>query len=309
MISFLKLIRYPNLLMILLTMLLTKYALLAAYMHRTFLSDVQFALLILSVLCIAASGNIINDIYDMEADKINKPSKVYINTFITKKKAWTLYYGMATIGLLLGIYLSITTTLYAYSAIFIFSILILHWYSYLLKKVLLLGNLVVSLATGLSIYIVYLFDFKHIKAPELEVNTQINSLFDTQLWVVIVTYACFAVLTNLIREIIKDVEDVHGDLNIKANTLPIVFGKKRAKKIAVAISVVVLFSLVQIAKNHLYPFPILLGYTFVFILIPLTYFTYKLWNATTTKEFHYASNLMKLIMLSGTLSMLFFKFI
>lgn len=303
MISFLKLIRYKNLLMIFLTMVLTKYALIESFTAQTQLSNLYFTILILSVLLIAAGGNIINDIFDIEADKINKPNKVFVNTKITKKTAWILYYSTTILGVLLGFYLAFITKNLNYSLIFIAVSIGLFWYSYHLKKVPLLGNIIVSFIVALSILIIYLFDFKNIKYPE----PTINSLLTLKLWQVIVVFSLFAFLTTLIREIIKDIEDLNGDLKIKAKTLPIVLGRNRAKNIAVVISLILLISLIQIATNYLYPTPLLLAYCFMFILIPLAYFTYQLWNAKSKKQFHFLSNYMKIIMLLGILSMILFR--
>ena len=86
MISFFQLIRYKNLLMVLLTMILTKYALINSFISDPSLTSIDFIILSLSILFITAGGYIINDLYDIEADTINKPLKVYISKSISKKK-------------------------------------------------------------------------------------------------------------------------------------------------------------------------------------------------------------------------------
>ena len=100
MISFLKLIRYKNLLMVLLTLVLTKYAIIDSLIST--ISDFQFILLVISILYITAGGYVINDVFDIEADKINKPSKVYIGLSISKKKALVSYFMLTIIGLIIG---------------------------------------------------------------------------------------------------------------------------------------------------------------------------------------------------------------
>ena len=130
MISFFKLIRYRNLLMLVLTMSLTKYALINSFLNTTYLSDFQFIILVLSVILIAASGNIINDIYDIEADKINKPHNLIINNTISLKNGWLSFYTTGTIGILLGTYISTITEHYWYSLIFISTFGGLYFYSY-----------------------------------------------------------------------------------------------------------------------------------------------------------------------------------
>jgi len=309
MIAFFKLIRYKNLLMILLTMVLTKYALVHSLTNISYFSNFQFSILAISTILIAAGGYIINDIFDIKADKINKPTQVFIDNFISKDKACFLYYGLTILGLLLGFYVSYTIFQIEYGFIFIFSFIGLFLYSYYFKKKVLLGNIGVSFLCGLPVIISFIFegetqynghDFVHY------FDFKSGIIFDLKL--VILCYSAFAFLTTLIREIIKDIEDIDGDLQLKAKTLPIVLGRKRAKNVAVVLAIILLISLIQIAKNYLYSFPLLLGYTFIFILVPLSYFTYQLWNAETKKQFHFLSNFMKLIMFLGILSMILFKF-
>jgi len=119
MISFLKLIRYKNLLMVLLTLVLTKYAIIDSLIST--ISDFQFILLVISILCITAGGYVINDVFDIEADKINKPSKVYIGVSISKKKALVSYFMLTIIGLIIGIYVSFLKEHIAYSLFFIYN--------------------------------------------------------------------------------------------------------------------------------------------------------------------------------------------
>ena len=308
MISFLKLIRYKNLIMVLLTMILTKYALIHSYFQNSYLSNLEFLTLALSVVFITAGGYIVNDIFDVETDKVNKPTKVFIDVTISKKNAWRSYFLISFSGLILGVYLTYIKSFIDYSFIFIFTILGLFVYSKFLKKVVLLGNFTISLFIGFVIYIVYLFDIKHIEHSQLtqkEINTSFILL---EVWIIVISYVLFAFLTTFIREIIKDIEDVNGDLKIKAKTLPILCGRKRASKVAFFLSSVLFIFLIFVLKsmqdNYLF-----LGYGIVFLLLPLLYFLYKTWFSRNKKDYSELSNQMKIIMLFGILSMLLFKFI
>ena len=122
---------------------------------------------------------------------------------------------------------------------------------------------------------------------------------------IVLTYAFFSFITTFIREIIKDIEDVNGDLKIDSQTLPILIGRKRASKVAFffsAILLVFLLVILQCIKDEM----MFLGYGIIFILLPLLYFLYKLWFSKSKKDFSTLSNLMKVIMLFGILSMLLF---
>ena len=121
MVSFLKLIRYKNLLMVLLTMVLTKYVLIESFVERSYLSNFHFSILALSVIFITAGGYVVNDIFDIETDKINKPNKVFVTKTISKKNAWYVYIILNSIGFFLGCFLSIKIQEYYYILIFLFS--------------------------------------------------------------------------------------------------------------------------------------------------------------------------------------------
>ena len=306
--AFLKLIRYKNLLMVLLTMVLTKYALLNSIFIQVPERDYQFIILTISILLITSGGYIINDIYDLEIDRVNKPDKVYIEYQISKKKAWNIYLIFSALGLILGLYLSFFESSKLNSLFFVIIIILLFVYSKYLKKINILGNLVVSFSVSLVIYITYIFT-----SQELFFSTSLNEFVvykinHTDITSPIITYSLFAFLTTLIREIIKDIEDINGDLLLKAKTLPIIIGRKRASKVAfffTSILLVFLLIVLQFLKrNHLF-----LGYGVIFILLPLLYFMYKLWSSETKKDFSKLSSLMKIIMFLGILSMLLFRYL
>jgi len=300
MISFLKLIRYKNLIMVLLTMILTKYALISSFLKESNLSGFDFLILSLSVLLITAGGYIINDIYDIEADKINKPHKVYISNTISKKRATVFYLVFTILGLILGLWLSFLKNIEILLLYFIATAVLLFLYSKYLKRLPLLGNLLISLLVPFIIILVYEFDKKLVAKSEL-----FNDLF---LSITVLYYMFFAFLTTLIRELIKDIEDVDGDFKLKMKTLPILIGKIRTRNISIFLSLLLLFFLFLLIKdsfdsNELYLMP------FASILsIVSAYFIFKLWSAKTKTQFSFLSSLMKMIMLIGILSMVLFKF-
>ncbi len=300
MISFFQLIRYKNLLMVLLTMILTKYALINSFISNPSLTSIDFIILSLSILFITAGGYIINDLYDIEADTINKPLKVYISKSISKKNAWFIYLLSSTLGVSLGIYLSVIKNSDFLSFYFIGTTLLLFLYSVLLKKQVFIGNLCISLLVALPIYLLYKFDSNS--------KTISNILQYFFLSTVVFYYMFFAFLTTMIREIIKDIEDINGDYTVKLKTLPILIGKTRARNISIFLSVVLLLFLFLVSSNYFISKKYFLGTIMLMISIIVVHFIFKSWNASTKKQFHYLSNLMKLIMFTGILSMILFKF-
>lgn len=307
MIPFLQLIRYKNLFMVLLTMVLTKYALIHSFIEKSNLSNLEFCLLSLSVLLITAGGYIINDIIDIEADRINKPKKVYIDVIISKKKATSAYLLLSLIGLITGTYISFSKNIQINSLIFIFTFLGLIFYSKNLKKIALIGNLMVSVFISFVILIVFLFE-KESSTKSTSIWAAIDSMFNSiTLYYFLSFYVFFSFLLTLIREIIKDLEDIEGDKMLKMKTLPIILGRKRTKSIAlvlvgVLIAVLIVWSIDSIQMNSIYFFK----YTTLLITLPLCYFFRQLWFAKSKKEYAVLSNLLKIIMLFGILSMLLF---
>lgn len=287
MLSFLKLIRYPNLLMVSATMLLTKYILVDSSINTDFIT-IQFCLLILSVVFITSSGYIINDIFDIEADKINKPSKTFIGNSISKKNAWLSYFIINFIGLSLGVYVSFSINKPINSLFFIGTTIGLFIYSKYLKKTPLLGNICIAFFTTLTIIISYVFH---------------NNNVSTSITNIIKCYVLFSFLTTLIREILKDIEDIQGDYKLNMKTLPIIIGIRRTNRVTVAFSLLLILILIIITKEFLLYSPTLLAYCAILIIVPLFIFTYKLYNAKTKKDYSFLSAFIKFIMLSGILSM------
>jgi 4-hydroxybenzoate polyprenyltransferase len=283
--------------MVLLTMFLTKYALIDSQIPSASLSNFHFVILSSSVVLISIGGYLINDVFDINTDLINKPNRVYIDQTISFRNAIYVSFFTSFTGFLLGLYLCIVNDLMYLIWFFLFCILSLFFYSYDLKKRFFLGNIVISILCSLTILLTYLFHKKSLTGSFVE---------EISLYTTIIGYSIFAFLTTLIREIIKDIEDVQGDLKIKATTLPIVIGRKRAAQVAFLFSCILLIFLFLILQLYRTKF-LFLGYGILFILIPLLYFMSKLWMSESKKDFFKLSTLLKIIMLLGIISMLLFK--
>lgn len=143
--------------MIILTQVLIKYFIFEPFNIAITLNDFGFFLLVLATVCLAAAGNIINDIFDVEADKINKPGKVLIGKSISEKTAYNLFFGLNVLGVLIGFYLANMIQKPSFTAIFIFTSALLYLYAKSLKSYLVLGNILISLLVAMTIIIVGLF--------------------------------------------------------------------------------------------------------------------------------------------------------
>ena len=202
----LKLIRYPNLAIIALTQFLTALFLLENSSFLGLLANLQFILLILSTLLIASGGYIINDYYDIKIDYVNKPDRVVIGKHLKRRHVLVIHSFFNGLGILLGIFVS-----WWIVGINILATFLLWLYSNLLKRLPLWGNLVVSFLTGLSVFVVYILFRQNLE--------------------LIAMYSVFAFFISLIREIVKDLEDIEGDEKFGCRTLPIAVGLVATKRI------------------------------------------------------------------------------
>lgn len=298
MIKFLQLIRFPNLVMIILTQYLCKYYLINPYASYS-LDSLRFFCLVLATVCIAAGGNIINDIYDIKTDRINKPQKLFIDTYISKKNAYIGYFLFTFVGIGLGIYVSVIS-LPENTLIFIVITLLLFLYSKYLKKIALVGNITVSLLVASSILILAVFD--------IPIYTK-DHFFRNELIIgVLLFLSCFAFLINLIRELVKDNEDINGDYNANMKTLSIVLGRNRVNKVAAVVAGFTIIFMLYIISEHLQGKTITTVYVLLTLLLPLLYFIMKIWQADTKREYRVLSLLLKVIMLFGILSIVVFYY-
>ncbi len=292
---FLQLIRWKNLVMIVCIQLLFKFVYFPVFSVATTLSNLDFSLLLLATITIAAAGYINNDIYDVEADKVNKPSKVIISKKITVKQGYTSYYILNIIALLAGFYISYKINQLSFIAIFIITALLLKVYNSDFKKKPLVGNIIVSLLVSLSILIVGIFDV-------IPAITNENVVEQYLAFRVLIDYSVFAFMFMLLREIVKDIEDVNGDKKLKMKTLPILLGRKKTKNIVFALSFIPLILVTLYSFNNFSDIPFILAYMLIVVMLPLLHFMTKIIYAKTKKEYAYASKLLKFIMLMGMFS-------
>jgi len=294
-IGFLQLIRWKNLIMIACIQLLFKYIYFPIFSVATTLTNFDFSILLLATIAIASAGYIVNDIYDLEADKINKPDKVIINKKISVKKGYLYYNLLNIIGIIAGFYIAYRIENISFVAIFVITALLLKVYNSDFKKRPLIGNIIVSLLVSLSILIVGVFDI-------IPAITNENVVEQYQAFRVLIDYSVFAFMFMLLREIVKDIEDVNGDKKLKMQTLPILLGRRRSKNIVFGLSFIPLILVTLYSFNNFSNVPIILAYMLIVVMLPLLHFMTKILYAKTKKDYTYASNLLKFIMLLGMLS-------
>ncbi len=288
--------------MIIIAQVLVKYALFEPFNVLTTLSTIGFILLVIATISIAAAGNIINDIYDIETDSVNKPKKIIIGKQVSEKLAYNLFFILNIIGIIIGFYLSHSVGNPSFFSIFVIISLALYVYASYLKGTVLFGNLLISFLVAMSLIIVGIFDI--IPAIVSDNRTSQLVFFD-----IVVDYAVFALLINLIREIIKDIQDVDGDYKAGLNTLPIVLGRERANRIAFIISMIPIGAVIYFVVTYLYKQQLAIAYFLICIIAPLIYATIKIFGAKHNDHYKHISDIYKLVMLLGILSLLVYPLI
>lgn len=287
--DFLKLIRYKNILIISITQILSYYFLSPSISFYDILST-RFLLLISATFLSAAAGYIINDYMDIKLDMVNKPSAVIIGRSISRRWAILLHFGFNILAIFLAWQIS-----YRVAALVFTCSLLLWMYSQYFKKSYLLGNLLVALMTASTIFILIPFDE----------NTNISSC---------IAYSLFAFFSNLIREIIKDTEDMRGDSKFNAKTLPVILGIRKTKIILLNLQLVFIVSCTFLI--YLFPiisftndtfFKVFIIYIVTLVITPSFYSLYLILSADTKKHFTKLSFISKLIMIFGVISMIFWR--
>jgi len=305
--SFCKLIRWPNLFFIVLTQCLFQYCIYNPLYHiNSSDTPTSFFLMMLASVFIAAAGYAINDYFDVNIDQVNKPTKVVVSNIISRRWVifWHFFFSLS------GIYLTlIAFSFQQYWHIHLanlLSILLLWFYSTNIKKKLLIGNVLIAILTAWVMGVVY---FSKFTMTEL-IMVRNTTPTDLRLFKLMILYAAFAFVLTIIREALKDIEDMEGDAKFGCRTLPIVWGLK-ATKVYLAVWLVVVISVLTIIQLYVVPFGWWLSilYCVVFIIAPLVLVLYKLNKSFTSHDFNILSNWVKLAMLAGVLSMVFFYFL
>lgn len=295
--KYLKLIRYPNLLMLALMQLLFRYGFMKMQHLPLALTDWQYALLVIATVSIAAGGYVINNIFDQQTDRENKPASVVVGVSISESVAYNIYIGLNLIGVGLGFYMSYGIGKPAFAALFVVIAATLYLYASSFKRSLLIGNIIVALLLSISIVIIGIYDLYPILTLE-------NRGLLAVVFQILLDYAIFAFLINLIREITKDLEDVNGDYNNGMNTLPIALGVERTAKLVAIAGIIPALALIWYLYSYMLELIYATVYAIIFIVTPLIYFVIKMWTATTQKQFKHLSLILKWVLFFGILSIL-----
>jgi 4-hydroxybenzoate polyprenyltransferase len=311
--AFLKLIRWQNLLMVILTMLLVRYAVIAPVISKIGIILLKgtgeeipmtlqfpwydFLLLVAATVFITAGGYVINDYFDIKTDLINK-GKVIVGTKIPRRQAMMFHNIFNIAGVAAGFYISWKAGYIWLGALFLVVSGLLYFYSASYKRQFLIGNIIVAILTAMVPLLVVFYEW-----PALYKYYIVNAITLPEMnfifyWVG--GFALFAFITTLTREIIKDIEDFEGDIAYGRNTVPVVIGVVSSKIVSVCL-IIITVGLLYLAWYFFINDRITLIYLSVAVVLPLLYVIYKVAISKNREQLHSASSIMKIVMLTGIL--------
>ena len=284
--AFLRLIRIQNILIIALTMWAVRYFIGWNVLHDE--ENLDYFLFILATCLIAAGGNAINDYFDVKADRINKPKELIVTRHIKKRWVIVSHWILSAIGLAIYSYFSWKFHTFFYLFIALFSIGFLLFYSLSFKKKLFWSNFIVAFLIGLIPLISIKFlAFKNPSENEV---------------MIVCFYGLFAFIANFCREVVKDIQDMEGDLKIGVRSFAIVWGIKRTQILIFVSTLILLIAFYFGTTTVVVPQkPVFLMFMMLSIflasIVNMIFVLLKRWNL---------SNLtLKLSMILGTISLFF----
>jgi 4-hydroxybenzoate polyprenyltransferase len=288
-------LRVPNLLIIAFTFLLLRYLVFipvySFYSVNAGMGSLHYLLMITATLLIAASGYIGNDYFDVATDRINKPEKQYIGIKIPAESALAMALVLSFFAIILAVILAVYLRSLVPAALLLFALSVSWWYAIKLKKSLVWGNIAVSGMSAGTIAMAWLIEnqYSHSGEEPFIIITGIIS-----------AVTVFAFLLSLMREIIKDIEDIEGDSSIKCKSLPIVKGIPFTKTLVLLLSefTIILLFIAQLFLLEFSKYAAAIWLIFG-VEIPLIFFLVKLTKAKEKYDFHKLSQMLKWIMLGG----------
>lgn len=304
--TFFKMIRWPNLVMVILSMSFLLFLLIrpGLAVSAAGLNLTSFLLLVVAVLLTAMGGYVINDLKDLQTDAVNKPGRNPFERFFTPKQGMLFYWIFSLSGILAGTWLSFWLGKGSYSLIFVLTAGLLWFYAARYQCQVLMGNLVVAFLSAFSFGLVWLYELMALLEQSVQVG---RNVLMTVNWLVLI-YMGFAFLVSLMREVVKDMEDVEGDQQTGCLTLPVAYGMKKAKNIALIVNLLGLFAsfgfqwfFYRNGFGWLFLYFFIVDLLFAFVLL-------KLLNASRKEHFSLLSLWIKLLMVAGVLSIGLFYF-
>lgn len=303
---FFKLIRWPNLLITILVQLALYYVIIGNIYHMAgigrALMQTDLMLLVFTTVLIAAAGYVINDYFDLKADRINKPDEMILGKSMDHRMGIILHLSLNAIALITGFYVAFRVGSWRLGLIFPMLMLLLWFYSIKYKKTVVWGNIAVSFLSAMVIVVIWLFEFFMLRQkPDDFVNLTPYLATITRYFGM---FALFAFLLTLIREVVKDAEDIEGDRQAGFHTLAVDYGIQSANRFAAITAALTAALMGYIVFIFIREGMATAGaYYAITIMAPMIWLVFRISKANEKSDFHMISNLIKVLMAAGIIGL------
>jgi 4-hydroxybenzoate polyprenyltransferase len=254
------------------------------------LLDFNLFVIVFASAMTIASGYIINSFYDSKKDLINKPNKTMLDRLVSQKTKLQVYFGLNFLVFLMAMLVSWRAALFFSSYIFL-----IWFYSHKIKKYPIVGNIMAALLAVLPFFGILLYYFK------------IDGLLENvrnEKYYVIFAHASFLFLLILIREMIKDLENIKGDMAQNYRTLPVILGESFSKKVITFLIICSIFPVYILIEIYDVGYMDIYFYVSFIVLI---FFIMKLWNSNSRENYLLLHNIIKFIIVAGVFSIILIK--
>ncbi|AFU69246.1 prenyltransferase UbiA-like protein [Psychroflexus torquis ATCC 700755] len=275
--SLFSVIRGYNILIIIIAQYLASIFIMAYHLPLSqVVFDINLFLIVVSTALAIASGYLINNFYDSEKDLINRPSKTLLDNFVSQKTKLSVYFILNFLSVIIASYISFKAVLFFSSYIFL-----LWLYSHKIKRYPFLGTLTAGLVAILPFFIIFVY-YRNFEE-------------------VIIVHAVFLFFIILIRELVKDLENLKGDFTLDYSTIPVKYSVEFTKKL---ISVLVISTIVPALILILFFDSGYMDYYFLLCVVLLIIFLWQLWRSEQRPHYLILHNLLKFVIVLGVFSIM-----
>lgn len=293
--NYLKLIKYQNLLLLVMMQLVFRYLFLTQSYIDLALTDFNYILLVLSTVCIAAGGAVMQHIMNQEEDEIKQPKYRLVGTTISEAAAYNWYIGLTIVGVGIGFYLANVIYKPTFASLFVLVATLLYVQATNLKQIPLVSNCITALLVAISIAVIALFDI----FPATDISNKVRM---SEVFGILIDYAVLGFGLTLIKELLRDLKNRATDDMLGNNTVVTRFGLNKAKSLLGVIIVFVLGAILYYCNTFLFELTIALSFILLTMVGPLLFMGIKLITSTTQKEFALLERTLQVVLFCSILS-------
>ena len=293
--KYLKLIKYQNLLLLATMLLVFRYLFLTQSYIDLALTDFNYLLLVLSTVCIAAGGAVMQHIVNQEEDEIIHPQSRLVGNTITETSAYNWYIGLTIVGVGIGFYLANVIYKPTFASLFVLVATLLYVQATNLRQIPFINNCITALLVAIPIVTIALFDV--FPATDATNKVRMGEVFG-----ILIDYAIFSFFLVLLKELVNDLKNKHNDEMVGNTTLATRLGLLKTKIIVGVFVILILAMILYYCKNYLFELNLALYYILITMVGPLLLVGLKLINSTSAKEFIVLNRVLQFVLITSLFS-------